>query len=138
MESAVLRRHRHADRPGWTPIGRPALVRLLSTILQKDVEGYVLVTPAEKLGIKVDDAPFTAVETTVIRQQAGQLLRCRTKAGDWVEAAPGHPIRFEKAAYNGIKPYIRVRGDLWALISRALALDLVELGEIRAHDSAIS
>jgi uncharacterized protein len=119
-----------------TPIGRPALVRLFSTILRKDPEGYVLVTPVERVGIKVEDAPFLAVEMTVARRGADQALRFLTNVGDWVEADAGHPIRFEKGAASGIKPYIHVRGDLWALATRALVLDLVELGEVGEHDGA--
>jgi uncharacterized protein len=121
---------------GGTPIARPALVWLFSTILRKDSDGYVLVTPVEKVGIKVEDAPFLAVEMVVARQGADQLLRFLTNVGDWVEAGFNHPIRFEKAAFDGIKPYILVRGDLWALATRALVLDLVELGEISEHDGA--
>ena len=102
-----------------TPIGRPALVRLFSTILRKDHDGYVLVTPVERVGIKVEDAPFLAVEMTVAGQGADQVLRFRTNVEDWVEAGFNHPIRFERAACDGIKPYIHVRGDLWALVSRA-------------------
>ncbi|HEY4848578.1 MAG TPA: DUF1285 domain-containing protein [Methylocella sp.] len=119
-----------------TPIGRPALVRLFSTILRKDRDGYVLVTPVERVGIKVEDAPFLAVEMTVARQGADQVLRFRTNVEDWVEADAGHPIRFEKGAAGGIKPYIHVRGDLWALVTRALVLDLVQLGEKGEHDGA--
>lgn len=104
---------------GGTPIARPALVRLFSTILRKDSDGYVLVTPVEKVGIKVEDAPFLAVEMIVARQGADQVLRFLTNVGDWVEAGINHPIRFEKAAFDGIKPYILVRGDLWALATRA-------------------
>lgn len=121
-----------------TPIGRPALVRLFSTILRKDPDGYVLVTPVERVGIKVEDAPFLAVEMTAAYQGPDQVLRFRTNVGDWVEAGAGHPIRFEKSAAGGIKPYIQVRGDLWALVTRALVLDLVELGEIGEHDGARS
>jgi hypothetical protein len=121
---------------GGTPIGRPALVRLFSTILRKDPEGYVLVTPVEKVGIKVEDAPFLAVEMTAAHQGADQVLRFRTNVGDWVEAGAGHPVRYEKAAFDGIKPYIHVRGDLWALCTRAVFLDLVEFGEIGEHDGA--
>jgi uncharacterized protein len=119
-----------------TPIGRPALVRLFSTILRKDRDGYVLVTPVERVGIIVEDAPFLAVEMTVARRGADQMLQFRTNVEDWVEAGAGHPIRFEKGAAGGIKPYIHVRGDLWALATRALVLDLVELGEIGEHDGA--
>jgi hypothetical protein len=119
-----------------TPIGRPALVRLFSTILRKDPDGYVLVTPVEKVGIKVEDVPFLALEMTVAHQGADQVLRFLTNVEDWVAAGASHPFRFEKAASDGIKPYIHVRGDLWALVSRALLLDLVELGEIGEHDGA--
>jgi uncharacterized protein len=119
-----------------TPIGRPALVRLFSTILRKDPEGYVLVTPVEKVGIKVEDAPFLAVEMTVTGKEPERILRFRTNVEDWVEAGAGHPIRFEKGAANGIRPYVHVRGDLWALVTRTLFLDLVELGEIAEHDGA--
>ena len=121
---------------GGTPIGRPALVRLFSTILRKDPDGYVLVTPVEKVGITVEDAPFLAVEMTAAYQGADQVLRFRTNVEDWVEAGGGHPLRFEKAAFDGIKPYIHVRGGLWALVTRTLVLDLVELGEIGEHDGA--
>ncbi len=119
-----------------TPIGRPALVRLFSTILRKDRDGYVLVTPVERVGIKVEDAPFLAVEMTVVGEKPDQVLRFRTNVEDWVEAGAGHPIRFEKGAANGIRPYVRVRGGLWALVTRALLLDLVELGEIGEHNGA--
>jgi hypothetical protein len=119
-----------------TPIARPALARLFSTILRKDPDGYVLVTPVEKVGIKVEDAPFLAVDMTVARPQPEQVLRFSTNVGDWVVAGAEHPIRFETGASGGIKPYIHVRGDLWALVTRAISFDLVELGEIRDHRGA--
>ncbi|MGH6836026.1 MAG: DUF1285 domain-containing protein [Methylocella sp.] len=121
---------------GGTPILRPALVRLFSTILRKDPEGYVLVTPVEKVGIIVEDAPFLAVEMTVAHQGADQVLRFKTNVGDWVEAGFDHPMRVEKAVFDGVKPYIHVRGDLWSLVTRPLVLDLVELGEIGEHGGA--
>jgi hypothetical protein len=119
-----------------TPISRPALVRLFSTILRKDPDGYVLVTPVEKVGIKVEDAPFLAVEMTVVQPQPEQVLHFSTNVGDLVEAGAGHPIRFEKTAHGGIKPYIHVRGGLWALATRALFLELAESGETREHEGA--
>ena len=84
----------------------------------------------------MEDAPFLAVEMTVAHQGADQVLRFRTNVEDWVEAGASHPIRLEKGAANGIKPYIHVRGGLWALVTRALVHDLVELGEIGEHDGA--
>ncbi len=115
---------------GGTPIGRPALVRLFSTILRRDAERYVLVTPVEKVGITVEDAPFLAVEMD--RRDAA--LRLRTNVGDWVEAGPDHPLRFEPGPSGGLKPYVKVRGDLWALVSRAVFYELVAGSETRALD----
>ena len=114
-----------------TPIARPALVRLFSTILRKDPDGYVLVTPVEKVGIKVEDAPFLAVDMTVAQPQPEQVLRFSTNVGDWVEAGPDIPYDLKKPRAGGIKPYIHVRGDLWALVTRAVSLDLAGLGEIK-------
>ncbi|WP_051952838.1 DUF1285 domain-containing protein [Methylocapsa aurea] len=123
-----------------TPIGRPALVKLFSTILRKDPDRYVLVTPVERVGVTVEDAPFVAVEMTAAKETADQvlrqILRFRTNVGDWVTADGAHPLRFETAEADGIKPYIRVRGGLWALVKRGLALDLVALAEIREHEGA--
>ncbi len=119
---------------GGTPIGRPALVRLFSTILRKDPEGYVLVTPVEKVGIKVEDAPFLAVEMTVARRQPEQAFAFFDQCRGLGRSRPAIRIRFEKSAPGGIKPYIHMRGDLWALVTRAVFLDLVGLGEIREHE----
>lgn len=117
-----------------TPIGRPALVRLFSTILRKDDDRYVLVTPVEKVGIKVEDAPFLAVELTQETRESGRALKFRTNVDDWVEAGPDHPMRFERGEAEGLKPYVHVRADLWALVKRALFYDLVDLGEKRSID----
>ncbi|MDE2363336.1 MAG: DUF1285 domain-containing protein [Hyphomicrobiales bacterium] len=115
-----------------TPIGRPALVQLFSTILRKDPERYVLVTPVERVGITVDDAPFLGVELQKTQDERGQVLRLRTNVEDWVEIDADHPLRFEPGASEGLKPYARVRDDLWALVKRALFYDLVAWGEVRA------
>ncbi len=117
-----------------SPIGRPALVQLFSTILRKDPERYVLVTPVERVGIRVDDAPFLGVELQKTQESRGQVLRLRTNVEDWVEIDAAHPLRFEKGAADGLKPYVRVRDDLWALVKRALFYDLVAWGEVRAVD----
>jgi hypothetical protein len=117
-----------------TPINRPALVRPF--FRRFCARSLTAMTPVEKVGIKVEDAPFPAVEMIVAHRGADQVLRFLTNVGDWVEAGFNHPIRFEKAACDGIKPYVHVRGDLWALVGRALVLDLVELGEIGEHDGA--
>ncbi len=115
-----------------TPIGRPALVRLFSTILRRDPERYVLVTPVERVGIVVEDAPFLGVELQRTEDERGQTLRLRTNVEDWVEIDAAHPLRFETGAADGLKPYALVRDDLWALVKRALFYDLVAWGEVRA------
>ena len=119
-----------------TPINRPALVRLFSTVLRKDPERYVLVTPVERVGIAVDDAPFLAVEMAVEGEGGGRQIAFRTNVDDLVQVGPEHPLRFVEDANGGVKPYVKVRGDLWARVTRALALDLVALGEEREVDGA--
>jgi uncharacterized protein len=115
-----------------TPIGRPALVRLFASILKREGEKYFLVTPVEKCGIVVEDAPFMAVEMQAGDRGAGRQLLFRTNMDDWVACGPGHPLRFEpEAATGGLKPYVHVRSDLWAKMTRAVWYDLVELGEKR-------
>jgi hypothetical protein len=114
-----------------SPIGRMPLVKLFASILRKDPERYVLVTPVEMIGIEVEDAPFLAVELEQ-RERNGKAVRAfRTNVDDWVEVDAEHPLRFERGPADGIKPYVRVRGDLWALVKRALLYDLVELGIMR-------
>lgn len=117
-----------------TPIGRPALVRLFSTILKRENGKHFLVTPVEKVGIRVDDAPFMAVEMRVEADARGRLLRVRTNVDDWVACEPGHALRFERAADGGLTPYLHVRADLWAKVTRALYYDLVDMGEERMID----
>lgn len=114
-----------------TPIGRAPLVRLFSTVLRKDEDGKTyLVTPVEKVGIRIQDAPFLAVEMTVTRHDGEPVLTFRTNVGDVVEAGEEHPLRFVIHGENReLKPYLLVRGRLEALISRAVMYDLVELGE---------
>lgn len=114
-----------------TPIGRPALVKLFASVLKREGDKYFLVTPVEKVGIVVDDAPFLAVELAVDREPR-QVLAFRTNVDDVVAAGPGHALRFEpEAETGGLKPYLHVRRDLWAKVTRALFYDLVELGEER-------
>jgi uncharacterized protein len=115
-----------------TPIGRPALVKLFASVLKREGDRYYLVTPVEKCGIQVEDAPFLAVEMSVQRTGAGPVLQFRTNVDDRVECGPEHALRFEpEAGTGGLKPYLHVRRDLWAKVTRALFYDLVELGEER-------
>jgi hypothetical protein len=117
-----------------TPIGRPALVRLFSTILKREDGKHFLVTPVEKVGIRVDDAPFLAVEMQKRASGDGPFLRFRTNVDDWVDCDAAHRLRFEAAADGGLTPYLHVRADLWAKVTRALYYDLVDMGEERMVD----
>ena len=120
-----------------TPIGRPELVRLFSTILRKDGDRYVLVTPVEKVGIQVDDAPFVAVDFEVTEEDGRPRLTFETNVGDHAVAGPEHPIRVERDAVTGEpRPYVHVRGGLEALIDRKSFYRMVERGETRMHEGA--
>jgi len=115
-----------------TPIGRPALVKLFASVLKREGDKYFLVTPVEKCGIVVEDAPFLAVELKVEHDGGGQVLHFRTNVDDWVACGREHALRFEpEMETGGLKPYLHVRRDLWAKVTRALFYDLVELGEER-------
>jgi hypothetical protein len=115
-----------------TPIGRQPLVRLFSTVLRRDGDGRTyLVTPVEKVGIRVEDAPFLAVELAVEGEGDLRQLTFRTNLGDMATAGSEHPLRFVIAGENNeLKPYLHIRGRLEALVTRALMYDLVELGEV--------
>jgi hypothetical protein len=112
-----------------TPIGRPELVRLFSSILRKDGDRYVLVTPVEKVGITVDDAPFVAVDVEAEGQGRDQRLTFVTQVGDTATAGADHPIRVERDSDTGEPaPYVLIRDRLEALIDRKSFYRLVELG----------
>ena len=112
-----------------SPIGRMPLVKLFARVLRRDEDGrHYLVTPVEKVDVAVEDAPFLAVEMEVRGQGADQELIFRTNVDDIVTCGPDRPIRFEReAGSGGLKPYVRVRGRLDALVTRALYYDLVEM-----------
>ncbi len=114
-----------------TPISRPALVRLFSTVLKREDDRYFLVTPVEKVGIRVDDAPFLAVEMRQDSENSMRVLSFRTNVDDWVRCDSNGPLRFEPTAGGGLAPYLHVRSNLWAKVTRALYYDLVALGEER-------
>lgn len=125
------------DRDGrWhylgSPIGREALVRLFASVLVREGDRYFLVTPVEKVGIRVVDVPFMAVEMHVDEQAGERRMVLRTNVGDVVEAGPEHRLRFELAPDGGLIPYVHVRAGLDAKLTRALLheiADLVETGE---------
>ena len=116
-----------------TPIGRKRMVRLFSTILRHDDDGkFYLVTPVEKIGIAVDDAPFVAVEMEVSGADKDQILAFRTNVDDYVILNGDHPLRVDEDSETGEpSPYLLVRGQLEALIARSVFYDLVELAEER-------
>jgi hypothetical protein len=110
-----------------SPIGRPAMVRLFSTILRREPDGaYVLVTPVEKLDIQVDDAPFVAVEVKSDGEGPDRRLAFRLNTGDLVVAGPDHPLRFEDKA-DGPHPYLLVRAGLEALVARPVYYELADI-----------
>ena len=118
-----------------TPIGRQPLVRLFSTILKREGDSYFLVTPVEKVGITVDDAPFMAVEMEVEGRGDDRRISFRTNVDDWVSCDAGHALRFEAGdPKGGLTPYLHVRANLWAKVTRALYYDLVDMGEERTVD----
>ena len=117
-----------------SPIGRAPLVQLFASILRKDGDRYVLVTPVEKVGVKVDDAPFLAVEMQVDRTGRRAALTFRTNVDDVVTADAEHPLRFERGAAEGLKPYVlRPRrslgsGQAGALLRSRRARDVRDAG----------
>jgi len=113
-----------------TPIGRPALVRLFSTVLRRDGDDYFLVTPVEKVGITVDDAPFVAVDFEVSGVGTQAEITFETNVGDMVTAGPETPIRVERDAISGEpSPYVLVRANLEARIDRKSFYRLVDLAK---------
>ncbi len=122
-----------------SPIGRMALVKLFGSILRKDADGKTyLVTPAEKVVVTVEDAPFLAVEMAVHGEGADQVLTFRTNVDDVVAAGPQHPLRFERQqGEGGLKPYVLVRGRLEALCTRAVYGELAALAIAKGETGAL-
>ena len=114
-----------------TPIGRPALVRLFSTILRKDPERFVLVTPVERVGICVEDAPFIGIDAERHETDKGPVISITTNVGDVFDIGADHPLRFAPEPTGGQRPYALVRGALEAKIARAVFYRMVEWAEER-------
>ncbi|MEO1282720.1 MAG: DUF1285 domain-containing protein [Pseudomonadota bacterium] len=114
---------------GGTPINRAQLVKLFARVLRRDSNGrHYLVTPAEKVDVIVEDAPFRAVEMQVDGIGDDQTLTFRTNLDDIVVCGPDHPLVFRtEPGTGGLKPYVFVRGRLEALVTRAVYMDLVAL-----------
>lgn len=112
-----------------TPIGRKPLVKLFSSIIRKDGDRYFLVTPVEKVGIQVDDAPFVAIDFDASGSGRNQELKFTTQVDDEAVAGPENPIRVVRHPETGEpSPYILIRTNLEALIDRKSFYRLVELG----------
>lgn len=105
-----------------TPIGRPAMVRLFASVLKREGDRFFLVTPVEKLGIRVIDAPFLAIDADI----APGNITFATNVGDRVTAGPGNPIRIKTSADGTPRPYVMVRAGLEALIDRKTFYRLAE------------
>jgi len=130
----------HIARDGtWyyqgTPIGRKPMVKLFSNIIRRDGDEYFLVTPVEKVGITVEDAPFVAVTLEVEGQGESQRLRFTTQVDEQVEADLEHPLRVViDPDTEEPSPYLRVRANLEALVHRNVFYQLVELAVSRPID----
>ena len=120
-----------------SPIGRKPLVQLFAGILKREADAYFLVTPVEKVGIRVEDAPFVAVELEATGQGRDQSLTFRTNVDDTVVAGPDHPIRVAIDGSGAPAPYIEVRAGLEARINRPVFYQLVELGEEEGGELAV-
>jgi len=111
-----------------TPIGRAPLVRLFSSILKREGDSYFLVTPVEKVGITVDDAPLVAIDFDATGEGPSQTLTFTTLTEDVVTLGPDHPLRVTRDPETGEpSPYVLIRADLWALVDRKSFFRLVEL-----------
>ena len=120
------------------PIERAAMVKLFSTVLRRDDDRFFLVTPAERLAITVDDAPFVAVEMFATGTGTSQDITFRTHVDDYVTADADHPIRIELDPTSGEpSPYVLVRDRLEALIARAVFYDMVDLAVERPGPTGI-
>ncbi len=119
-----------------SPIGRKPLVKLFSRVLRHDEDGkYYLVTPVEKCGIEVDDAPFLAIAMRIENPGTEQVIHFVTNVDDEVAVDEDHPLRFEiEEGTDGLKPYVRVRARLEALVNRAIFYDLVAAGTVERQD----
>ncbi len=118
-----------------TPIGRPGLVKLFSSILKREGDSYFLVTPVEKVGITVDDAPMLAVDFTATGTGTAQTLTFTTLTDDVAAAGPDHPLRITRHPGTGEPaPYILIRSNLEALIDRKSFYRLIDLGAQSLHE----
>ena len=122
-----------------TPINRPALARMFSTVLRRDDDGhFYLITPVEKVRIRVEDAPFLAITVDRHQEDGMDYLKFTTQTGDVVVAGPEHPIRITYRADGEPGPYVHVRDNLEALIGRNVYYQLVAWGEPGTEEGSLA
>lgn len=120
-----------------TPIGRPGLVKLFSSIIKREGDAYFLITPVEKVGITVDDAPFLAIDVEKEGSGHNQRVTFTTQVGDTAVAGPAHPLRVIRDATTGEpSPYILIRTNLEALIDRKSFYRLIDMCQHQRHEDA--
>ena len=121
-----------------TPIGRPAMVQLFASVLRREPDGrYVLVTPVEKVGIQVDDAPFIAVELRHEGMGRNRHMAFRLLTDEWVPLDAAHPLRVSvDPQTEAPRPYLMVRGGMEALVNRPVFYELVSLADGEAPAGA--
>jgi hypothetical protein len=118
-----------------TPIGRMPLVKLFSSVIRKDGDDYFLVTPVEKVGITVDDAPFVAIDFDIEGSGSDQTITFLTQVDDTAVAGPENPIRVMRDPETGEpSPYVLIRTNLEALIDRKSFYRLVDIGDHHDHE----
>ena len=116
-------------------IGRDRMVRLFSTVLRHDDDGFYLVTPVEMCRITVEDAPFVVTGIAIEGEGRGQTIKLTTSVGDDVFIGPDHPLRFAEADEKGLfVPYVLVRDRLEGRINRACYYDLMQAGDVLVQD----
>ncbi len=113
-------------------ISRKALVRLFASVLRLDPDGYCLVTPVEKLLIKVEDVPFVVTSIEKHAQAgSGQIILMKTNVEDTIALSSVHPLKIDYSASGEPRPYVLVRNGLWARLLRHVYYELINFGEIR-------
>jgi hypothetical protein len=117
-----------------SPIGRAAMVKLFSGILKREGDAYFLVTPVEKVGIRVDDLPLHAIDVDAAGEGAAQVLTFRTRTADDVVAGPENPIAVDIGADGQPAPRVHVRRGLWARVDRKTFYRMIDLGQTAVHE----
>lgn len=121
-----------------SPIERKGLVKLFASVLRREEDGrYFLVTPVEKVPIDVESLPFVAVEMTREGSGEAQTLTFRTNVDDVVTADAAHPLGFRPGTLGGFIPYVLVRGNLAARLSRSVYYELAALAVERSAEAGV-